>query len=930
MAKESNMTLNDALDILRSEGVGFSYGEIEQAKTIVRREDPNNPLLKAFEEGAAAFEQENHLESDDASLYMKNMEDINRISQGFDFDTFLKNNPDIKSFTDQTEIVEEGKKGQTTKLDRDTTKKYLGLLYSGARLKAEASLAGDPEFAKKDPETQKRAYAQAVKEIFFTDFARTAIASKLRKPKGQEKRIGSTEYKKYITQQYKTALNTISDLIVEGNRKITIKADSILSACADTAIQIERYTGVLRQKAQRLAQAGKKAIHDKFNKVASYFQEKKNQLEKTANDISKNRYEIWKNIKGSFSDNKIKLFGNVAANAAFGYFTAASAVAGGAATAPVLVPAVAAYAAYHVAGAWVYPIVAEMRKINRKKREAGEKTLNFKAALKEAFKNKTTNRKEKRTYLVGGLLNTAVAAVGFTWLKNGFEALDAARDLAGNTGINTSLAASIASTRHAISMGRAGTATAAQIVDASIAYGVARNDPNNKEKAEEFRQAAAAAVIGMGFNAIFQAVGANHAQAAEHTTPLADSTPNASAAAQSTMDLSAAANPDGHMAPDSLAGGNVDTAPMAPDSLATGNVDASQMQPVDQPEVEADGNVEQPQDVATDNDGHLFPRKHNKEEMGITKRQYDTLVKTTEGTLKDATGENVTLDRAYLNLNDDVMQNFPGKTREQVMYKFNRLYAFLRKSYEVGGGISRETPSGYEYLEDRLARLSLDEDTLHNVVRYGMEHTYDSKKDLIEGLKEILPDADNKTLSTASVIIQSNQRFYPQYAKEMEGLIGLLGCGKPISPEQGRAINELLDKTDSLLKTGESNTVLTGLSMAKGCHDDDGEWRHQVVAAAAAPEKKPVEIPFIEDRLEMQHNDTKIPIPTFDEPDPEPLPLASVPAQEVPAEPEPKQPKIRKLTTTRFSDLENGGADKQEEITGRRAQRMLRRAGRQD
>ena len=306
--------------------------------------------------------------------------------------------------------------------------------------------------------------------------------------------------------------------------------------------------------------------------------------------------------------------------------------------------------------------------------------------------------------------------------------------------------------------------------------------------------------------------------------------------------------------------------------------------------------------------------------MGITRNEYNILVRTTEGTLKAATGDEVTLDRAYMNL-EGSMEHFPGKTKEEIIYKFNRLYAFMRKAYEAGDGTLRETPSGHDYLSKRFETLNLglEKDKMTELLGFAQENTYASKAELKEGLKEIFPDGLNAKDSAAIITtIHSNQRFY-QYQQEMEALISLLGCGNQISAQQAVAINNLLDKTDDILATGKENTQLTGLSLAKDCHDDDGQWRRidrPVPEPEPEPEPEPKPVPPID--LDFKAPPLKIP----DLPNPE---IKIPPVHVDPIVPEEK-PRVRKGVITAISQLEGGNKPVKEEILDDEASaRMLRK-----
>lgn len=961
MAKNAKikMGLNEAIAVLQGEtmammkGVdGFSQSKIQDALKIVKEQDPDNPILKAYLQQVENFEKANNLQSNDAEVYDQNSKDAAFSLNGYTFDKFTadKNNKDIAGYIDNAEVTD-SESGKV--LEGQERKDYLSLIFEGAKLKAETSLSGNEDFAKMKKAEKIKVFKAEVKTIFFADFARSAIASELETPTTLEQRVGTKEYKAYIMRQSQKA-SEVFQKIVDGGKKIKIKTDAILASCADTAAQTEQYIKGLRLKAQQLAanaaqsakneaQKASDNIRNDFNKIADRLQKHKNNFEQLANNVSKNRYEIFKNIKGSFSDNKIKLFGNVAANAAFGYWTAAvasGAVAG--AAAPVLVPAVAAYAVYHAAGSWVYPVVAEVRKINRKKREAGEPTLPFKQALKQAWKNKMDSRKDKRTYIISGVVNTALAAGGLAWLKDGLEAADAAATLTDGVkdGLNVTLASSIAETRHAISMGRAGAATVAQLADAGIAYGVSVADPENLEKKAEAKQTAIAALVGMGFNAAFQGIGfaRGHNASSDVLSPEVETpAPAISDAANDTANEASSAPKNGFFKGlwSKMFGANeADNASTASASNPAGSdVNAPNPANVDEaPEVESNAPAEaaQPETAETDNMTGLFPKEYNKD-MGISETQYNTLVKTTEGTLKAATGEEITLDRAYSNLNS-AMDNFEDKTKEEIMYKYNRLYAFMRKAYNVGDGTLRETPSGREYLTSRFSNISIsgmNDEKMTQLVNYAMENTYADKAELKDGLNNLFPEGlSNKDMTSLVTAIHSNQRFN-QYQSEMEALTKLLGCGEQINAEQAKAINNMLDNTDALLATGKAHTQLTGLSLAKDCHDDDGEWKYinvepKEVPVPAVPELGDVELPADEPiaveptPIELQpDDDLQIKPMAYKAPEP-----ANVP------EPEPERnvKGVRKMVATKMSQFEGENKPDYEKVLDeKRTARMLRR-----
>ena len=852
--EKKRMTFETALDLLKGDVLNCPQADLDEAMLIVQEKDPENHILKAAQNKIGTYLNENNLRENNPQVYLYNISNMENVLRNYNYQDFINQNKDIKNYVSSIDLFE--KENDTAKkLDPKRKQEYMALLYEAAVLKAQASLAGNAEFTKKSVAEQEELIKEEIKNVFFADFARVAISPYIKSPTKKEEKLGTKENRQYIVKQVQNAANAFKNIIT-GKKHISVETDYVLASYADSTSQIETYIKTIKEKAKK----AEKSVRDRFNKVAQFFQEKKNKIEKTANFISNNKYEIWKNIKGSFKDNKIKLIGNISAATAFGIVTAG--IAAGTIGAP-LTAAVGAYAAYHAAGSWVYPIIAEMRKINRQRREKGIAPLKFKDQLKQAWKNKTSKDEQKNsykarnTYIVNGVVNTGLAAVGFGFLKNGLEAIDNAKMITDGiqegveatqnvSAINIDIANSIAETKHAVSMGRIAIPLAGQLSDAAVTYAISAADPDNKEKAEEAKQTAVAALVGVGFSALAQGfsygiqsvVDTNEAsEIAQTTAQDMDITPAATSAQETLVAQETVTTTSffgkvknlftfGSKEPVEY---SIDNYPEQPDSI-----------------VEADGYMAANSSDADTSGISSFPDTYNSE-MGITKAEYNILVKTTEGTLKSATGEEITLDRAYMNLTDETMAHFPNQTREEVLYKFNRLYAFMRKAYQVDSNILRETPSGIQYLEERFTNmnLTLDESKMNTLVSFAQSNTYADSSEIREGLKDILPEGTSEKVTSAIVTtIHSNQRFY-QHAEEMESLIKLLGCGEQINAQQAVKINALFEQTDQILSTGKANTVFTGLNLSKGCLDDDGEWRRVVVSndeppAVVTPKEEPV------------------------------------------------------------------------------------------
>ena len=140
----------------------------------------------------------------------------------------------------------------------------------------------------------------------------------------------------------------------------------------------------------------------------------------------------------------------------------------------------------------------------------------------------------------------------------------------------------------------------------------------------------------------------------------------------------------------------------------------------------------------------------------------------------------------------------------------------------------------------------------------------------------------------------------------MEALIGLLGCGDKISAQQAVAINNLLDKTDDILATGKENTQLTGLSLAKDCYDDEGQWQ-RTNRLTPEPQSEPALVPpapLIDLDIEVP------PLEIQDMPGPN-LNIQPIHVEPIAME---EKPKVRKVVVTAISQLDGKNQPEKEKI----------------
>jgi hypothetical protein len=428
----------------------------------------------------------------------------------------------------------------------------------------------------------------------------------------------------------------------------------------------------------------------------------------------------------------------------------------------------------------MWPVVAEYRKINRLHKEKGEPKKSFKETFKEAWNNISGDKRKRKRYFITSGIQSAVGLAGVTWAATTLNAADAAWMAAG-------------ATKATVRVARSTGATAAQLTDGIVAKKTAKTDEEKKEANQTLTTAVIGGLISAGLNYF-------SAGAAENK-------------------------------PNDLLSGKTSEPVLPTEKAVTDTISAQEQNPSLAGDTQGDAAEAVSTAVAK------FPTEYSAD-MGISERQYQTLVDTWEGTLKE---EGQSLDRAYASLTDDVMaENFPGKTREEVLYKFNRLYGFMRRAYPAGNGTLRETAHGEAYLTGRFdkLKLNLSEDQMSDLVDFAQENTYADDKTINDGLKELFPDGlSNEQKVGILKAIHGNVRFY-QNAAEMEALLKLLGCGKDITAEEGKAINALLDRTDEILNTGKGSGNTNYLvGMKPDCESEAGQWRqgHRVVHVVQKP-----------------------------------------------------------------------------------------------
>lgn len=520
----------------------------------------------------------------------------------------------------------------------------------------------------------------------------------------------------------------------------------------------------------------------KLNEVAVRVLARKHKLEEKAEAVSNGKY---KKIIQSFRQNKFQIAANAAATLALslsGYGTVA----------------LAAYAAYMAAGALVHPILNETQKMKDERKEKGLPPMSFaerwhKARVKLAGSKKEGVKGDPKYWRKAGI-TAGVSLLSFGLLAKHAAAFQATEDF-----------------RKAFSWTRLGVANTAQGTETAITGVRTLKNKNDVNAKKEFKGAALGLGIGLGVGAIAQCMrDIDGVKDWVHGIFHKDSVTTLT---ESGNDGSMLWDPEGRLVSggESVnAGGN-----------AT-NVDIADVQP----EVEIE----------------RFPTEWN-ENLGISERRFNIMMsRINNGKIADFDAQS--LDRAYMNMDEEFMSHFEGKTKMQVFYDYVELARNGRRHQYVLGnaehGFFINTPTGRHAITDegvieqakkalasgekllisRLHGRSFLQEQFENVKIEGMTDekmqeaidiamkTYDPNQ--VSGataeIHKLFPDLTKAQLKTVHDIVDYN-REYEQNGALMEQIGRALGCNEKDGIDYAAAA-ALLDKRHAIL------SLSNGLSRA--------------------------------------------------------------------------------------------------------------------
>ena len=647
-AKIINTKVEAKLDDVVAGKESIDVFEIEPARRLVANledEDKKAAVEQKLDAIQKDYEEENGLDQDvevlrknDATLggHLSNInlydEDGNVSDEFSDFAAALAN---LKITEDDASVLPEDKKREN-----------LTMLFEAAKLEAHKEKIGDIKYLLSSKKVQREQLTEKVKDLFFAKIGQAGVASSF-EPATAKEQQDENKFKEYLERRSKAAQKFIANLI-QGGQKLSIKVKDIVAAAADTDVEISRF---------------KSTLETKLGKGCSVLGQKLQNFRSKAAALWGKRYDIARSIVQNIKDNKWQHIGNTIATAGMWGMAAL----GG----PAAYAAVAGYAVYSAAGSWIWPVVAEAQKQRAAAKKEGGK-LKFWDSIKSAWNTK----KNDRNYRVQGAWGIVGGVVGAGLGMGGFSM--------GVNAVTAKVAAGLARTCSSLS---------AQTTSWLFAKRDYKKEPS-EENRSNLKSARTSFIIGLVVSAVSSyfslgRLGSGHAEDTVNSV-LNDRPQSPAETFDSQHKLLAPGLPkDSADVALTDTAAVADTAHVAAPRVSVETVastDTTDVKaPQDSPEISSrqdNGNVVI---VSGVNETYSFPDTYS-EEMGITRTQYKVLKKLYKP--ED-------LDRMYTNLEGEgVMAHFDGMTKEQVLFKYQRLDAWTDMTSK---GVSIQGAIRYHY-----------------------------------------------------------------------------------------------------------------------------------------------------------------------------------------------------------------------------------------
>ena len=782
MAKEE-MTKEKAVAILQSKDMH----RFDEAKEFLQKNYPEiwkeyeKFIRQEAEEKAAS--QESILKT--IEMVARNKEELRVLANDYDIGQ-IGIREVINPIMDRVDMYQKDEKtGEEVLLSKKEKTDYFKVLYSSARLEVEQALVQSESFHNATKKEKKEKVREAIEDNMLVKIYRVAAASSMEMPSGKEVDPGSPHFFKYNKRQADKFRKMAQDVFAS-DKKIKINADAVLLSVADTAAKTEAFS----EKLHETAKSFDGVARQKLNDVADHFKKRKSHLELLANKVSNGKYQerikpvvkaIVKGGKDSIKDNIFKIGTNIVVGGGI-----AAAIGAGAAATPLVM----AYGVYHGVSSWGWPIVAEARKVRRLAKEEG-KHVGFWESYRQGAKIATATKKvvktdkngkevvkKKNPYVVRGVINSVLGIAGGIALSKALQAKDAVTNAADV--VNSAVDATNAARGQAMSfrLFKTLTPSGAQLVDAGVSFVTDPHDPTTRKRAGwEAVGALATATIGAATLGLSE-YNATHEGGVKglwdhifHKEPVEDI---------------------------------VD--PVVPEP-----------EPVLPEPVEFE----------------RFPTEWN-ENLGISERRFNIMMsRLNNGKIADFDAQS--LDRAYMNMDDEFMSHFEGKTKMQVFYDYVELARNgQRHQYVLGNaehGFFINTPTGRHaitdegvieqakkalangekllisrlhgrsFLQEQFENVKIDgmtEEKMNQVIEIAM-HTYDPNQ--VSGataeIHKLFPDLTGAQLKVVREIVDYN-RAYEQNGELMDQIGRALGCGEKDGIDYAAAA-ALLDKRHAIL-----------------------------------------------------------------------------------------------------------------------------------
>ena len=823
MSKE--MTKEEALKILRSD---FSARK-DEAREFLQKNYPEvwaeyEQSLKAAHV-APARADENLLKN--VEMIVKNKEDLRVIMNHADMKSF-----GVREFIapifERVDIYQKDEKTGKETLVSDASQKedLFKAMYFGGRLEAEQALVQSKTFYKATPEQKKEMALGAIEDNVLAKIYCAAAVAAVEEPKDDEAEIGTSAYYKYTKRQADKCRNLAKDVIAS-DKRIKITTDAILLSTAATAAK----TNAFSEKLRHVAKSFDDDVRQKLNEVAMHFTKRKAALEQFADKASKGRYSevvkpvvkaIVKNGPDSIKDNIFKLGTNLAI--AVG---AAAALKTGLIAAPVLA---FGYGLYYGLSSLYWPVNIEARKARRLAKQAN-KPITWKEAWSNGWKNATQSKevikirkgkevvKKRNPYITRSIINLALGIGGGVVLSKIFKAKEAVTNVV-DIAKEAVEAAEVAKKQTlGFLLFKGLTPSAAQLADAGVTFATGYHDPNLRQRA---RWEAGTALIGAGISTVIlgseyssvildaggNSLGEGIQSAGDSILLTGDSIQSAGDSIQSTLNLH-----------DVAEGGLGDVAPVAPEP---------------------------------------FPTVYSKD-FGIEKWRFDEMMRNiNNGKIEDFDPQ--ALDRAYMNMDEEFMSNFEGKTKMQVFYDIAELSRNGRRHQIVLGnaenGFFINTPTGRhpitdegiiaqakealkngdqllvsrlhgrEFLREQFENVNIEgmtDEKMSKAIEIAMEtYNHNQVAGATAEIRELFPDMNKDQVAMVSKIVDYNRRF-DENGEQLEQLLRAIGCDEKDGIDY-EASKDLLNQREAILKMSDKQTRLS--SRTPGCDEVMTHVRH--------------------------------------------------------------------------------------------------------